>query len=213
MLDNSRLHHSVATSGSGNHGRLYHLPAGLHHGGGWEGVEKRKISWKELWEMETFKASFTIKAAYDVLPSPKNLSQWYREDATCSLCPTPATLKHILVGCKTSLTEGQYTWRHNQVLQCLAALLEGWQMSINALPPPSSHWPATAFVREDQALCYGRPHLVYIIELTVPWKDAVEESYECKKLRYAEIAADAQQRGWKAKVQPVEVGCRGFVAT
>lgn len=31
-----------------------------------EGVEKRKISWKELWEMETFRRSFTIKAAYDV---------------------------------------------------------------------------------------------------------------------------------------------------
>lgn len=69
----------------------------------WEGVEKRKISWQELWEMEAFKASFTIRAAYDVLPSPKNLSQWYGEDPTCSLCLTPATLKHILVGCKTGL--------------------------------------------------------------------------------------------------------------
>ena len=29
----------------------------------WEGVEKRKISWKELWEMEAFRASFTIRAA------------------------------------------------------------------------------------------------------------------------------------------------------
>ena len=31
------------------------------------GVEKGKMSWQELWEMETFRASFTIKAAYDVL--------------------------------------------------------------------------------------------------------------------------------------------------
>ena len=76
----------------------------------WEGVEKRKISWQELWETEAFRTSFTIKAAYDVLPTPKNLSQWYQEDPTCSLCPTPATLKHILVGCKTSLTQGRYTW-------------------------------------------------------------------------------------------------------
>ena len=113
----------------------------------WEGVEKRKISWQELWEMEAFKASFTIRAAYDVLPSPKNLSQWYGEDPTCSLCPTPATLKHILVGCKTGLTQGRYTWRHNQVLQCLAAVMESRRMSVNALPPPSRR-PATTFVRE-----------------------------------------------------------------
>ncbi|KAM4567620.1 uncharacterized protein V3H82_011871 [Fundulus diaphanus] len=76
----------------------------------WEGVEKRKLSWKDLWEMEAFRASFTIRATYDVLPSPANLSQWYGDDPTCSLCPSPATLKHILVGCKTSLTQGRYTW-------------------------------------------------------------------------------------------------------
>lgn len=42
------------------------------------------------------------------------------------------------------------------------------------------------------------------------WEDAVEEAYEWKSLRYAELAADAPQCGvfW-----PVEVGCRGIVAT
>ena len=105
---------------------------------------------KELWEMEKFRARFTIKAAYDVLPSPKNLSQWYGENSTRSLCPTPATLKHILVGCKTSLTRGRYTWRHNQVLLCLAALLESRRTSISSLPPPSSRCLTTAFVREGE---------------------------------------------------------------
>lgn len=41
----------------------------------WEEVEKREIYWEDLWEMETFRASLTIKAAYDVLSSPKNLNQ------------------------------------------------------------------------------------------------------------------------------------------
>lgn len=41
---------------------------------------KRKISWQELWDKEAFRASFTLMAAYDVLPPPKNLSQWYDED-------------------------------------------------------------------------------------------------------------------------------------
>ncbi|KAK0136320.1 hypothetical protein N1851_027790 [Merluccius polli] len=55
--------------------------------------------------------------------------------------------------------------------------------------------------------------LVYIIELTVPWESSVEEAYERKRLRYTELVADVQQQGWRAKVRPVEVGCRGFVAT
>lgn len=226
----------------------------------WEGVEKRKLSWKDLWEMKAFRASFTIRAAYDVLPSPANLSQWYGDDPTCSLCSSPATLKHILVGCKTSLTQGWYTWRHNQVLKCLAAALECQRGRANAPPPASSHWQPQQFVQEGQAsltttrrpdigqlhraqdwkmlvdldkkLCFPteiastnlRSDVVlwssslkfcYIIELTVPWEVlcAVEEAYERKKLRYTDLAADAQQQGWNIKVCPVEVGCRGFIAT
>jgi hypothetical protein len=52
---------------------------------------------------------------------------------------------------------------------------------------------------------------VNIIELTVPWEKSTEEAYERKKLRYTELAADVQQEGWK--IYPVEVGCRGFVAS
>ncbi|KAI3354735.1 hypothetical protein L3Q82_004569 [Scortum barcoo] len=80
----------------------------------------------------------------------------------------------------------------------------------------------------DQRLCFPaeiaatnfRPDLVFwsssllsafIVELTVPWEDAVGEAYEQKSLKYSELAADTERRGWKTKVYPVEVGCRGFV--
>ena len=119
----------------------------------WEGVEKRKISWKELWEMEAFKASFTIRAAYDhpaFSCKPKPVVWRRGVYPTCPLCPSPAKLKHILVGCKTGLTQGCYTWRHNQVLKCLAAVLESRRTSMNALPPPPSRWHSTPFVREGE---------------------------------------------------------------
>ncbi len=54
--------------------------------------------------------------------------------------------------------------------------------------------------------------LVYIIELMVPWESLVEEAFERKRVWYDELAAHVQQQGWRAKVRPVEVGCRGFVA-
>ena len=38
------------------------------------------------------------------------------------------------------------------------------------------------------------------------------EAYERKKLRYVELGAEAEQRGWKVRICPVEAGCRGFVA-
>lgn len=68
-------------------------------------------------------------------------------------------------------------------------------------------------LRPDLVLWSASLKLIYIIELTVPWEGAVEEAYERKKLRYADLAVDVQQQGWRAEVRPVEVGCRGFIAT
>ncbi|MDF5005192.1 hypothetical protein P3575_24320, partial [Vibrio parahaemolyticus] len=43
-----------------------------------------------------------------------------------------ATLRHILSGCKVSLSQGRYTWRHNQVLKCLAASIERKRRQVNS---------------------------------------------------------------------------------
>lgn len=72
--------------------------------------------------------------------------------------------------------------------------------------PSSSSWPTN--LRPDRLIWLASLHLVYIIK-TVPWEDAVEKDHELKKQRYTELAANAQHRGWKAKVRPVEVGYRG----
>ncbi|XP_016393986.1 anthrax toxin receptor 1-like [Sinocyclocheilus rhinocerous] len=42
---------------------------------------------------------------------------------------------------------------------------------------------------------------------------AINKAFERKKLRYTNLAAEAEERGWTVKVYPVEVGCRGFVAS
>ena len=41
----------------------------------WEGVEKKKLSWKELWSMEERSIRFLMGATYDVLPTPQNLKR------------------------------------------------------------------------------------------------------------------------------------------
>ncbi|MGH0145910.1 UNVERIFIED_CONTAM: hypothetical protein FKN15_045958 [Acipenser sinensis] len=227
----------------------------------WESVEQRKIGWQDLWSMEQSRISFLIRSTYDVLPSPQNLNLWVGEDPSCPLCSSPATLRHILTGCKVALSQGRFTWRHDQVLQCLALALEDKRNMTNKLPPvPSKHYTqkttflrpgeqpprkgvktnprpgqleaardwkmladvgqrlifppeiATTNLRPDIVLWSGSARLVHLIELTVPWEDAVDEAYERKKLRYAQLATEAEQRGWRVRVYPVEVGCRGFVA-
>ena len=227
----------------------------------WESVEQRKIGWQDLWSMEQSRISFLIRSTYDVLPSPQNLNLWVGEDPSCPLCSSPATLRHILTGCKVALSQGRFTWRHDQVLRCLALALEDKRNMTNKLPPvPSKHYTqkttflrpgeqpprkgvktnprpgqleaardwkmladvgqrlifppeiATTNLRPDIVLWSGSARLVHLVELTVPWEDAVDEAYERKKLRYAQLATEAEQRGWRVRVYPVEVGCRGFVA-
>ncbi len=164
------------------------------------------------------------------------------------MCSAPAGLKHILVGCKTSLSQGRYTWRHNQVLRCLASAIEQKRTATNAAPLNTHPEASTAFIREgerqptraaltissligtardwqllvdlDKSLVFPpniavsslRPDLVlwsnscrrvYIIELTVPWEEAIDEAYERKRLRYSDLAAQAEERGWTALVRPV----------
>ena len=225
----------------------------------WECLEKRKLSWRDIWEMEGARLSFVIRATYDLLPSPQNLKVWYGEDPACPLCQTPATLRHILSGCPTSLAQGRYTWRHNQVLRELASTFEQRRTTINALPQTSSkkvhvtpfvpagqpqgHHPTskdtsilqsardwrlevdldkklvfppeivTTTLRPDMVLWSKAAKLAYVVELTVPWEEGVEEAYERKKLKYSDLAAEASQNGWKTLIFPVEVGSRGYVAT
>ncbi|KAG2468456.1 EPHB1 protein, partial [Polypterus senegalus] len=59
-------------------------------------------------------------------------------------------------------------------------------------------------LRPDLVLWLESLQLFYIIELNVPWEDVLEEAYERKKLRYADLATNVQQRSWKAKGRPVE---------
>lgn len=48
-------------------------------------------------------------------------------------------------------------------------------------------------LRPDLVLWSSSLRTVYIIELTVPWEDAVDEASECKRLWYVDLAADAEQ--------------------
>lgn len=49
---------------------------------------------------------------------PPNREQRLSEETLCPLSSDTAAVKHILSGLKASLSQGRYTWQHNQVLKC-----------------------------------------------------------------------------------------------
>ena len=38
----------------------------------------------------------------------------------------------------------------------------------------------------------------------------MEEAQERKRAKYADLVADCRRNGWKARCEPIEIGCRGF---
>ena len=75
----------------------------------------------KLRSTEACRIKFLLKSVYEVLPTPSNLCLWnLTETPNCKLCDKPANLFHILSYCPTALTDGRYTWRHNQVLAQIA---------------------------------------------------------------------------------------------
>ena len=51
---------------------------------------------------------------------------------------------------------------------------------------------------------------VLLVELSVPWEDHMEEANERKRLKDHELVEQCWKRGWKARCEPIEVGCGGF---
>lgn len=79
----------------------------------------------------------------------------------------------------------------NQDLSSLNAARD-WQMRVDLvqrLTPPQTT------LRPGIILWSNSCQPVYIIELTVPWEDALEEAFERKKLRYSNLAAEAEDKG------------------
>lgn len=184
-----------------------------------------------------------MKATYDSLPYPRNLSQWFGEAVSCPLC-----------GAKVPLTQGRFRWRHDQVLSKLAEVLESGRVAANRAPAvtkpavtgfvkpgstpqpptqkrsstltPGKEWQMmvdlkkqlvfpreilTTTLRPDIVMWSSVEKRVLRIELTIPWEEGMTTAHERKYLKYTELAAECQEAGWKARIHPVEVGCRGFV--
>lgn len=89
----------------------------------WKATVDRHITWADIWRMPQARLSFLLKATYDTLPYPRNLSQWFGEAVSCPLC-----------GAKVALTQGRFRWRHDQVLSKLAEVLESGRVAANRAP-------------------------------------------------------------------------------
>uniref|UniRef100_A0A0L8GSY7 Reverse transcriptase zinc-binding domain-containing protein n=1 Tax=Octopus bimaculoides TaxID=37653 RepID=A0A0L8GSY7_OCTBM len=80
-----------------------------------------KLTWTDLWWLESFRISFLLQTVYNTLTTPTNLHRkGLSEDQQCRLCGERSTLAHILAEYRVALSQGRYKWHHNRVLTTLA---------------------------------------------------------------------------------------------
>ncbi|KAK0148843.1 hypothetical protein N1851_010754 [Merluccius polli] len=93
----------------------------------------------------------------------------------------------------------------------LLATARDWEMKVDLgkqLKFPES--VATTTLRPDLLLISEASKQIVLLELTVPWEDRIEEANERKRAKYAELVEECRSNGWRARCEPIEVGCRGF---
>ena len=107
---------------------------------------KLDLSWKSLMSLPQPLVSFCIQSAFNILPCPSNLFRWkLSEDSSCSLCKSPkATVAHVLSGCKITLDQQCYTYRHDSILRIIVECLSEFISSYSPSSPPKL---SNSFVR------------------------------------------------------------------
>ena len=50
-----------------------------------------------------------------------------------------------------------------------------------------------------------------MVELTVPYESRMDAANTYKRAKYTDLSKELEQKGYKARILPVEVGARGFV--
>lgn len=127
------------------------------------------------------------------------------------IAPNPS-LQHILYSCKTA--RGWYRWRHDQILQKLAEVLEAQQGAgpqnitqkvRRSLLTPGCDWNlgvdldrqlkftpeiTTTFLRPDIILWSLLAKIAILAELTVPREGGMEAAFTRRKDKYTELAAE-----------------------
>ena len=110
---------------------------------------------------------FLIRAGADCLPTPLNLLRWhYRVCNKCPLCNSPTPMSaHILNGCQEALIQGQYTWRHDSVLNCLLSSVRETLSATAHLYADIPTWRASESPPATIPTTRARPDMVLIEDL------------------------------------------------
>ena len=168
--------------------------------------------------------SFILNSSLNTLPVRDNLKRWGKcLSNSCRHCGMPEYLSHVLVGCKTFLEQGRYTFRHDSVLHVLdkmASDLTSTSPNIEVLSDLTNKDENSGTIPPEIIPTVQRPDLVIInrqckeitiVELTVPYETNIQKEHNYKTEKYQYLISDISSTGYTVTFYAIEIGCRGII--
>ena len=141
-----------------------------------------------------------------------NMFTWgHSENKACPLCHHNQTLGHVVAGCKSSLDQGRYTWRHDSVLSYIANTLSRFCKSIYADIPSFASPCVVTGDHERPDIVLVHQNVVTILELTIGFETNMEGNSKRKRDKYKSLKSNLLTKYDDVRYVNVSMSACGFI--
>ena len=189
-------------------------------------LERKCVVWRSImYSLPVRVLKFLANAVTDTLNTKANLFRWGKSLTNkCKHCDCVETLHHVLNCCPTFLSQGRYTWRHNNILKCfvnVATESTGPDKKIfHDIPSLPGYSPTSTIpmncsptnLKPDLCIYDESQKNVTIMELSIPFELGVDKAHQYKTDKYSALLTDIRNNGYDVKFYAIEIGSRGFIS-
>ena len=163
---------------------------------------------------------FILNSLINTLPTQDNLKLWGKTFSNkCHLSKNRDSTLHCLNGCKLSLNQGRYTWRHDNIIKYIVDNIDRTQYTVysdiyehttsngGTIPPSMT----VTSLKPDIVIVDNVNKKASILELTVPFESNIEKRHEEKTNKYAHFSTDITS--YDVTVTAFEIGSRGTITS
>ena len=190
-------------------------------------MESNCMIWKSImYNLPVKVLKFLVNAVSDTVNTRANLLRWGKSTTSkCRHCDCVETLNHVLNCCSVFLSQGRYTWRHNNVLKCFVEMITESispdTKILHDIPYLTGYSPVSTIplpctqtnLKPDLCIYDENSKKIMIMELTVPFELGIEKAHQYKVNKYSSLVTDIRNNNYEVEYLAIEVGSRGFISS
>ena len=156
--------------------------------------------------------NFTVRYLNNTLATRKNLKLWnLSQTSDCSFCFQPESLLHVVAGCRSYVSEGRFTWRHDSALNFLASTFQYLNQCTFYVDLPQYLSPSLVTgddLRPDMLI--STPNTLYVLELSVGFETNLDNNADRKFSKYRYLLNDLTSKYRHVEFVNLSIGSLGI---